>query len=272
MKYVPREPEEGINVSKTHPLVEAGALVTGVGLMFLAAILVLVFLLEFVLFFVSPELEAKLFARFSPADLVVADSEHRRLDEARDLLRRLDSHLPDTGYEFRLEVERNDELNAMAFPGGLIVVTSALLDAVASENELAFVLGHELGHYENRDQLRRLGRGALFGIVFSALGIGEGGADIGLTLAQLAELQFSQEQESDADKVGLALVYKEYGHVADAARFFERIREQETVARRLLSYASTHPAPGTRIRDLDDLALEKGWPREGPTVSLSLIE
>ena len=47
----------------------------------------------------------------------------------------------------------------MALPGGQIMVFSGLLKKVNLENELAMVLGHELGHYAHRDHLRGMGRG-----------------------------------------------------------------------------------------------------------------
>ncbi len=42
-----------------------------------------------------------------------------------------------------------------------MVVFTGLLEKMTSENELAFVLAHELGHYDHRDHLRGLGRAAL---------------------------------------------------------------------------------------------------------------
>ena len=49
------------------------------------------------------------------------------------------------------------------------MVSTGLLEQTASENELAFVVGHEIGHFRNRDHLRGLGRGVAFGLVLAAL-------------------------------------------------------------------------------------------------------
>ena len=45
-------------------------------------------------------------------------------------------------------------MNAVALPGGNIVVFAGLLKEIKSENELAMILGHELGHFAHRDHLR----------------------------------------------------------------------------------------------------------------------
>jgi predicted Zn-dependent protease len=44
----------------------------------------------------------------------------------------------------------NEEINAVALPGGNIVVFTGLVAQVESENELAMVLAHEMGHFTHR--------------------------------------------------------------------------------------------------------------------------
>ena len=69
MKFVPRQPREGINVSDTHPLVEAGTLVVGLTAIFLLIVVVLILLIDVALYFVPPEKEAALFRNWLPDDL-----------------------------------------------------------------------------------------------------------------------------------------------------------------------------------------------------------
>lgn len=59
---------------------------------------------------------------------------------------RLSKHLPASGIRFRLFVADLPDTNAFALPGGRIMVTRKLISFVRSEDELAFVIGHELGH------------------------------------------------------------------------------------------------------------------------------
>ena len=169
MRYVPKRPREGINVSDVHPLAEAGTLIAGLTLIFALIAVVLVFIVEIALYFVPAEREAKLFANWLPEDLLTVAPSDDRLYETQLLVDRLAAHWADKPYTFRVEVATSDDANAMALPGGLIIVTQGLLDAVSSENELAFVLGHELGHFKNRDHLRALGRGAVLTVFFAAI-------------------------------------------------------------------------------------------------------
>ena len=268
MKYVARKPREGINVSDTHPLAEAGILVVALGAFFAVVALVIVFLVEIVLMFVSPETEARLFADWAPDDMVSIDAQDERLEPTRALLARLAAHVEGSPYEYRLEIDSSDVPNAMAFPGGLIVVTSGLLDRAATENELAFVLGHELGHFRNRDHLRMLGRSVAIAVFFSAVFGGDSAGGFGLTVADLTARGFNREQESDADEFGLEMLHAEYGHVADSNRFFERLLDEGLSQPAALTYLSTHPSSEDRIADLQGYAERRGWPLDGPSATL----
>ncbi len=268
MRYVPRKAPDDVNVSKEHPLVEASTLVVGLSLIFLAIALVLVLMVDIVLLFVSPQREAEMFSSWRPDDFVAAEDEDDRLRPLRDLTARLVSHWEDSPYEIRVEISDDSNLNAMALPGGLIIVTSGLLNTVESENELAFVIGHELGHFRNRDHIRGLGRGVVLSILIAAVS-GSGGADLGASLGDLALRSFSRGQESDADEFGLEIVLKEYGHVDEAWRFFERIDHDNQFVYLITAYVSTHPAPDDRIDRLQDLAKARRWPAEGAITPLA---
>src|SRR4030095_7690097 len=86
------------------------------------------------------------------------------------LVDRLAAHWSDCPYAFRAGVLDEPDPNALALPRGTILVARGLRARVASENELAQVLGHELGHYRARDHLRGLGRGLAAQFVLSAIG------------------------------------------------------------------------------------------------------
>jgi predicted Zn-dependent protease len=174
----------------------------------------------------------------------------------------------DSPYRFRVEVSDSEELNAMALPGGLIVVTSGLLDSVESENELAFVLAHELGHFQQRDHLRILGRSAVLGILFGVLSSNSSAAGLGLSVADVTALGFSRTQETRADEFGLELVYGVYGHVGESTRFFERMTDADDGSPFLIGYLSTHPATIERIESLREAAEDQGWPLTGELAQL----
>lgn len=257
MRYVPKQPKEGINVSKTHPLAEASTLVVGLGIIFALLTVALVFLIEIALYFIPHETEKRLFQSWLPDDIVTVAPFDERLVATQELVDTLSRHWPDSPYDFTVEIHDSDVPNAMAFPGGLIVVTQGLLDEVESENELTFILGHELGHYYNRDHLRALGRIAVISMVFAA-----GAGDVNVTVADLTLRGFGRRQESRADEYGLQIVQSRYGHVGEAWRLFERW-EESGEAPEVLEYLSTHPDSGDRIIDMKELAEREGWPLQG---------
>jgi len=267
VKFIAKKPREGINVSDEHPLVEAGTLIVGLTAIFIIIALALIFIIEVALYFVSTETEAELFSGWIPDDLVTVSPADERLGQAQSLVDRLARHWAETPYEFRVEIDDSDVANAMALPGGLIIVTQGLLDQVESENELAFVLGHELGHFRNRDHLRALGRGILLSLFFAVI-TGNDVAGLGINASDIALRGFSREQESKADAFGLAIVHSEYGHVNQAARLFERWDAADENVLGIATYLSTHPQPADRVERLRAIAERDGWRTEGQVTSL----
>ena len=262
MEFKPRAPREGINVSSTHPLREAAILVVGVSSIFAALILVLGWSVNLAVRWIPPELEVRTFGGWA-YDLGNAEDEPMRL-AVEGVARRLAAHWPDAPYEFHVIVTDHADANAAALPGGTLLVTSRLLQEVQSENELAFVLGHELGHFHSRDHLRGLGRGVLYQLTAAALfGFGVAIPDVTTFLGDMAARSFDRGQERAADHFGLKLVQAEYGHVAGAGRFFERLASGTGEFDEVAAYVSTHPASSDRLEELDDYATEQGWPPEG---------
>lgn len=267
MRFVGKQQKEGVNVSDTHPLVEASTLVVGLTAIFAIIAVVLIFVVELALYFVSAEEEADLFGDWLPEDLVTVAPDDERLYQTQLLVDRLASHWPGAPYTFRVEIDDSEIANAMALPGGLIIVTEGLLDQVESENELAFVLGHELGHFKNRDHLRALGRGIVISIFFAVV-TGNDVGGIGIKAADITLRGFSRRQETKADEFGLGLVNSEYGHVNEAWRLFERWDAEGGSFLDLVTYLSTHPETGDRIVDMKRYAKTEGWRVEGDVTPL----
>ena len=268
MRFVARAPREGINVTDEHPLKEATILTVGLSAA-LALISLLIFsFVDIVVFFISPATEAKIFSDWTYADTLYIDYEDEVVPSLKALTERIASQWPESTYQFRLGILDDTKPNAIALPGGTILITRGLLDEVGSENELAFVIAHELGHFRNRDHLRMLGRGFSLGLVLAVLT----GSDAGMLssgIINIATFSFSQRQELEADEFALELVYSEYGHVAEATRFFERLQENRSSFEGIAGYFSTHPAPADRIERLRASAQSQGWPASGGTTPLT---
>jgi beta-barrel assembly-enhancing protease len=266
VEFDPKLPAEGFNTTDENPLREFALLVAGVIGAVLALIAIAALTIDRIVPLVSPGLEARWFGGFAEA---VAAEEDPRVAPLQALLDRLVSHWNDAPYPFRGGVLDEPDPNALALPGGAILVTTGLLDQVASENELALVLGHELGHFRARDHLRGLGRGLAAQLVLGALG-GSGEIVSGLSsfAGALAQRGFDRRQESQADAFGLSLVHAEYGHVAGARDFFARVarsqRDAPATGRRMARYLDTHPLHEDRADALVAEAAAHGWATEGP--------
>jgi Zn-dependent protease with chaperone function len=149
----------------------------------------------------------------------------------------------------------------------LIIVTLGLLDEVESENELAFVLGHELGHFKNRDHLRALGRGAVLSVFFAVV-TGNDVAGIGIKAADVTLRGFGRKQETAADEFGMRIVNAEFGHVSESWRLFERWNIEDNSYTNLITYLATHPETGHRIVDMKHYAEKMGWRMDGEVTPL----
>jgi predicted Zn-dependent protease len=268
VEYRPRTPREGINVSARHPLSELVTLVAGISLVVVVLVVAAFALIEVVIHWVPPSFESRVFGSLRSAD-VGGGREDPRLEAAATLLGRLASHWEGNPYELRLAIMEEESPNALAFPGGTIYLTRGLLDSVESENELAFVLGHELGHFRNRDHLRGLGRGLIVSLTLSALVGGSAAESVPRVMTAITESGFAREQEHDADAFGIALVQAEYGHVAGADGFFRRLPDATAdIADEFASYLATHPVSEARIENLWSLAAENRWPITGDLTPL----
>lgn len=209
---------------------------------------------------IPPSVEQQLGALVVPAYERLAEptSAQTTLNE---LLDKLETNLPPQqrqNRDYQVLYIPEDTVNALAIPGDRIIIYSGLLKQAQSENELMMVLGHELGHFANRDHLRSLGRSVLMQIAIAYF-LGDAGwiqSTAASAIAAISSAQYSQSQESQADEVGLTLLQKTYGHVAGATDFFARLSQKQKVD---IDFLATHPAPGRRVKELQRLIKQQGY-------------
>jgi Zn-dependent protease with chaperone function len=206
---------------------------------------------------VSYETEARIFQAFQPEQSEPSsEEERRRMAQANAILEkfRADPKVPPLPYS--LVLVENEMPNAFAFPGGTIGITAGLLEMLTEEIEVAFVIGHELGHFHNRDHLQGLGRAAGFGIVTAILfDMGSGAESFGNIVNFAFQRTYSQEREIEADRFGLEMVYGAYGKVEGTDRLFSLLLEEKDLPQWAYMFA-THPSPKKRIVNLEKIAME----------------
>jgi len=151
---------------------------------------------------------------------------------------------------FRLHIANEPEMNSFVLPGQHIVINSGLMQELKTENQLAFVLAHELGHYKGEDHLKATGRPAIFVFMsISLFGIDSGITGLFTSLMDFEDVSFSRQQEAAADQFAVDMLHRQYGHVSGAVDFF-RILTKTQGSSKYLEYNSTHPVDETRIETL----------------------
>lgn len=132
--------------------------------------------------------------------------------------------------------------NAFAVPGGHIVLFNGLIKDAKSPEEVAGVLGHEMGHVVHRDPtrltLRSAGSVGILGMVFGDFA----GGTAALVIAErLIAADYSQDAESDADGFAHDLMADAGLPSAPLADFFESLIAEFGESNGLLSHIASHP-------------------------------
>lgn len=259
MKYTPRPAKHNHNVTEVSPIQELLVLLGGLLAIIIIAYVLLGISADLLVSHISPVSEQKL-ASILPFNF---DTENQQ-NEKELWLQQLVDTMEENGcatlpYPITVHISDKEIINAMALPGGHIVVFSGLLKIVTSENEMAFVLAHELGHFNNRDHLRGLGRGIVFAFISTMIGSSDGSiARLAGKTLQVTESGFSREQESAADAFALQTLNCVYGHVGGATDFFNHMPKNLDPGH-LGHYFASHPENGKRIQALITLQKEKGY-------------
>lgn len=244
--------DDSVNVTHHSPFSELFKLLVQLLIVFSVLFLVLELALRFFIPFISPQLETKIFGviyRGYLSQTTVPPDLRQKQERLQRLFDALPAQSKPEGYEYQVVLEQEKQPNAYAVPGGLIIVTTGMADLLRSENAMAFVLGHELGHFEHRDHLYGTGRSLLVsGIIQLFLGV-DGGNGV-QALSHLFTSHYSREQEYAADIWGLKLLKERYGHAGGAMELFETLKTHYGRAE-WLNALSTHPLSDDRIHALE---------------------
>lgn len=216
-------------------------------------------IVEWTLPHISAEREQHWFSSFrtNEGETASTDDAISSREYAQGVLAKLTRHPEVPKIDFSLVIIENKNPNAFAIPGGTIAVTTGLLKVVG-ENEvaLAFVLGHELGHFAQRDHLRGYGKAIGRGLVWALIFGGTGGIDlISSRTQQLLDREHSRQQESGADQWGIRLVKDLYGTDQGSDQLFRWLAARDQTPA-WFQFTSTHPAPADRINQLRVYARE----------------
>ena len=162
---------------------------------------------------------------------------------------------------WRFKVINIDAYNAAAFPGGFIYATRGLMDGMNDE-ELAFVIGHEIGHVDYRHSIKQLESAQMRRLGLIAIALGAGGGNIDRSTATLVQLtdavigsQHSKGDEAESDRYGMRQMAKVGYDPAFALSAFQKLASQSGGGTPgfLNTLLGSHPLPKERIAQGSEL-------------------
>ena len=167
--------------------------------------------------------------------------------------------IKDLGGQWEVVVFEDKSPNAFALPGNKIGIYTGMLTLVGNQDQLAAVIGHEVGHVlakhsnERASQELAVNEGmamiqalaspqsALGQTAFGLLGVG---AEYGILMP------YSRIQESEADIIGVDLMAKAGFDPRQSIALWQKM-EQTSQGQQPIEFLSTHPANATRIQSLE---------------------
>lgn len=188
---------------------------------------------------------------FSSSALTCEDPQTK--EELAEIVQRLSRALPPHPYVFSVRVVRSPEVNALAAPGGYIVIFSGLLEKLESPEQLAGILAHEMQHVIQRHSTKSIVRS--LGIqIFLGLVLGDPGGLTGLA-GNLGILHFMRADEQSADEAAIDNLMAARIDPHEMIEAFQKLQDKEgPAAAGAWKYLSTHPPIPERIAYLSEKA------------------
>ncbi len=154
---------------------------------------------------------------------------------------------------YTFKVLNTQDVNALACPGGFIYVYKGLVDTMTSDDELAAVLGHEIGHIEKRHTVHQIEKQMALSLLTILAGAASGDPGAGLALASTVSsalmASYSRGDEREADQEGFRLVkeagFNPYGAAVTMAKLEDLAKDYGNPEYGLYS---SHPEPEARLK------------------------
>ncbi|MFI5365300.1 MAG: M48 family metalloprotease [Candidatus Binatia bacterium] len=187
--------------------------------------------------------------------------------------------LGDQPFTYEFFVVRDPRINAFAVPGGYVYVNAGLLTRVSDDDELAGVLGHEIGHVNGHHLARQqeasqlLNYAALLGVLLSAVQPAAGAGAIAASAA--TQLKYQREFEQEADYLGAGYVKQAGYDPRGMLDFFKKMLDEQRLTPTFAPpYLLSHPLTDARLTNLEAVLRTHQWdsgPRQPTTLELERV-
>lgn len=161
----------------------------------------------------------------------------------------------DMGGNWEVVVFEDNTLNAFALPGSKIGVHTALINLVDNQDQLASVIGHEIGHviakHSNERMSQEMAMKTGMGMIQASGTLGPTSLGLlGLGAQYGVLLPYSRTHESEADLIGLDLMAKSGFDPRQSIILWQKMAQASQASQQPIEFMSTHPADSTRIQNL----------------------
>ncbi len=160
-------------------------------------------------------------------------------------------------YDFHLLNDPN-VINAFALPGGQVFITLALFNKLETEDQLAGIFGHEVGHVVARHGAERIAKQELTEGLTGAAVVASGDyntAQAAQMIANVVNMSYGRDQELQSDDLGVRFMMQA-GYDPEALIGVMKILEEASGGQRQPEFMSTHPSPENRVERIRE-AIEK---------------
>ena len=155
---------------------------------------------------------------------------------------------------YTVRIIDDETINAFSIPGGFVYIHKGLLAKIKDDDQLAAVLGHEVGHITAKHALKRI-QNSYGALLMQVAAVGSGNANLAVGVnAIMTSLYFaySQEDEFQADQLGIKYM-KRAGYdpnkMIDVFKILKR--EEEKAPPGQPNYFRTHPYPNERMANVN---------------------
>lgn len=212
----------------------------------------------FVTFLIPYSIEKKL------GDIVLVDmaNEFKPCDDKnaiaslQKITDRLYASLENKNIQPQIHLFRSHASNAFSLPGGKIAVLSEFLGDAKSENEVAAVLAHEMGHMVKRDSLEAFVESQGLSLIAGMIGSSGAYGGVAEFASLMQAMNYSRKKEFAADEFGTKLLIKSGYSPKGLSAFLYRMDKQDgfiSEAMKYVEFLSTHPDTKERIKRIEKI-------------------
>jgi predicted Zn-dependent protease len=154
-------------------------------------------------------------------------------------------------YDFHLLADPNT-INAFALPGGQIFITYALFSKLENEDQLAGVLGHEVGHVLGRHSAERIANSEFWQTLAQGASVGADAGGLVSGIGQNVLLGNGRGDELESDDLGVRFMLKAGYDPYEMIDVMEILKAASGGSSRAPEFQSTHPDPDNRIEKIKE--------------------